>query len=760
MKSDQASELSKKTSKEASKAAFFALIAAMGMIANHIAGKATRDAVFLSIFDVEAIANMLMVASVTSLLAVFVVTRLIAKRGPQVVIPLAFFISGGLFLLEGLLVKVYPKVGAVSLYLHIATVGVVLISGFWSVINEKFDPLSAKKYVGRIAGGATVGGLLGGLLAERVAAMGESTLMIPILAGLHTLSGLMLMLASKGERQSAKESPVVKPPSGTSQKAWTDYLNVLKSPYLRNMGLLILLVTSSGTIIDYIMKDQAVLAYGKGDELLRFFALFYTGVGLASLVVQFTLTRWFLQRFGNAAAVSTVPGVLTFGGLIFVFLPGVATAVIARATEMFLRNSIYRSGYELLYTPVSKTEKRSGKMLVDVGVDRLADAVGGGLISLMIFLLAKSSVSTALAILAGLLGLAAYFVSRHLFKGYVGQLEKNLENQPDVDEEEIQQNAQRMVETMGAIKYDLSQYLSKDSIEKEIGPTLAPVVEFQEEISDPKLRDLQVLSGHDEAAIIDVLEHRGENLEPSAYPHLISLLAWDPVYEKVIQFLRARIGKIEGQLIDHLLDRDEDFVIRRRIPRVLQVSQSQRVIDGLLEATSDRRFEVRYQASAALQAIRHRNHQISFEKEFIYQAVLREIQQDRGVWSRQKVLDDIEERNASDQGVDKEVKKYIAVRAGRSMDYVFRLLSLIFPEKALMVAYHGLYTDDVMLRGTSLEYLNSILPDSIKEKLWPFFDEEYIAKTSFKSTEEIQRQLMETQHSVQVKLDQLRRESP
>ena len=46
----------------------------------------------------------------------------------------------------------------------LATFGAVLISGFWSVVNERFDPHTAKQVVGRIAAGATVGGLLGGVV--------------------------------------------------------------------------------------------------------------------------------------------------------------------------------------------------------------------------------------------------------------------------------------------------------------------------------------------------------------------------------------------------------------------------------------------------------------------------------------------------------------------------------------------------------------------------------------------------------------------
>ena len=51
--------------------------------------------------------------------------------------------------------------------------------------RERFDPRTAKRNFGQIAGGGTFGGLLGGLLAERVAVMFGVGAMLPVLAILN-----------------------------------------------------------------------------------------------------------------------------------------------------------------------------------------------------------------------------------------------------------------------------------------------------------------------------------------------------------------------------------------------------------------------------------------------------------------------------------------------------------------------------------------------------------------------------------------------
>ena len=82
----------------------------------------------------------------------------------------------------------------IAVCLHVAALGGVLISGFWSVVNERFDPRTAKRYVGRIAAGGTAGGLVGGLLAERISTLGEIGPMFPALAALHLVCAALILV--------------------------------------------------------------------------------------------------------------------------------------------------------------------------------------------------------------------------------------------------------------------------------------------------------------------------------------------------------------------------------------------------------------------------------------------------------------------------------------------------------------------------------------------------------------------------------------
>ena len=162
-----------------------AVATALAMIAYQVAGKATRDALFLSSFPVSALPAMTVASATFSVAMAFAASKALSRLGPARVVPLGFAGSALLLLVEWLLQASWPRQVAVALYLHFGALGALLVSGFWSFLNERYDPRSAKRALGRVAAGGTVGGLVGGLLADRVGSAFTVATMLPILAAIH-----------------------------------------------------------------------------------------------------------------------------------------------------------------------------------------------------------------------------------------------------------------------------------------------------------------------------------------------------------------------------------------------------------------------------------------------------------------------------------------------------------------------------------------------------------------------------------------------
>ena len=400
------------------KAAFIATAAAFVIIAFQIAAKSTRDALFLSNYDITVLPIMVMGASALSILVILATSRIMASLGPIKFVPLAFLTSAALLLVEWRILQQLPAVAAVLVYLHIAALGAVLISAFWSTVNERFDPRTAKKQMGRIAGGGALGGLIGGLLAERIGASLNLSLMLPVLSMLH-LACAGLMVGLRPSVATADSSDEVNPEDDLDIGMSSFHL-VARVPYLQNLALLVFLSTVSATLIDYVFKARTVAAYDQGEELIRFFAVFYTATGVLTFLVQISLSRLSLEKLGLGKTVGMHPATLGVGALGALLFPGLMSAGIARGSESILRSSLFRSAYELFFTPVPPGEKRRTKSIIDVGFDRFGDVVGGAAVRYILMVVPQMghSIILGLGILSASAGL---WVANRLQRGYVGE---------------------------------------------------------------------------------------------------------------------------------------------------------------------------------------------------------------------------------------------------------------------------------------------------------------------------------------------------
>ncbi|MGW8179757.1 MAG: Npt1/Npt2 family nucleotide transporter, partial [bacterium] len=646
---------------------------------------------------------------------------------------------------EWLLVVRIPKLGAIAIYCHIAAFGSILISGFWSMVNERFDPRSARRLIGKIGTGGTVGGVVGGLLAARASDTIEVQTLILLLALLHALCALLLFWLGSGDQVPAQRAP-----SKSDETPYRSGVRILsEQPYLRSLATLILLGTISAALIDYVFKARASDYMTRADSFLHFFAYYYTAVGIVSVVLQTGLSRLSLRKLGLAKTVGMLPAVVVLGSFGAVLVPQLVAAALARGAEAVIRNSLFRSAYEVLYTPVPTEEKRATKSIIDVGFERMGDILGGGITRLVLIVGAPLALSLML-FLALILASIGIYIARRLHQGYVAALERSLKQKAvelDIDEIEDKTTRQTVILTMAQtdlvpIKSALPKSSGGANLEKV--PTNQAV---RVQTLDPLLRSLADLRSGDPSKVRSVLRQDG-HVDPALVPSMIQLLAWDEVAREALMALRLTASTSTGQLIDALLNRRQEFAIRRRIPMVLSAEASQRSADGLLLGMEDRRFEVRVRCGRALARIHAQNSDIYLDPERVFDAAAREVAVDKGVWESYRLLDQFEEKEEGSFVEDKFVKE----RANRSLEHVFTILSLALAKEPLRIAYRGLHTNDKILRGTALEYLEIVLPETVRKNLWPFLEDERSKEPISKSRDEILAELMKSNQSIQLSL--------
>jgi hypothetical protein len=675
------------------------------LIAEQVASRAVRDTLFLTAFPARSLPYVMMAAAAVALASARAVSAALSRHAPARVVPPLALGSAVSLVLLWTTAAAFPRAAALLVYLHVAAFGGALVSGFWSIVNERFDPYTARRVVGGIGTGATAGGIAGGALAWVVArAALPVASMLLALALLHAAAGIVLARSFADRRGRAPEAV----PVGTAQ--------ALRAPFLRRIVLFALAGAVVEAIVDFLFKAESQALFAGGSALLGVMALFHTGMSVASFALQASAARASLAHLGIAGTAALRPLLTAASAAAGVAAPGFALALVARSSHEALTNSLYRSAYELLFTPLPEREKRRAKALVDVGVDKFGSLAGSAVVAAATVILPAGSHRALFALAAGF-SVAALALARPLHRGYVSTLERSLlEGRVRLDERDVVDPATRLTlahtghmerETLlrqiealreaegSAASRDVPPDTSADRSDggRETGPAGLPAAGGRTPVeaeSSPSLADDEVvetvraLRSRRLPAVRAALRRHHEP-PPVVVAAALPLLSADELFPDVLRALRRAAPRVTGQLVDALLDREGDALVRRRLARVLKGCPWPRAAEGLRAALDDPSYEMRAAAGAALAAMHETSAVVAIRRDEVLDLVRRELD--------------------SGQPVD------------RQLPQLFALLSLTLERQPLRIAWAAMTTDDRALRGTALEYLSNVLPDDVFTRL-------------------------------------------
>jgi ATP/ADP translocase len=698
-----------------------------------ILARAIRDALYLSTYDVETLPYIIVTVSVLSIPIVGLFARLLSQHSPRkVLMALMAVLAAGLALL-------WPFVGRseltgweiVAFYLWTALGTLLLTSGFWVVTSEYFAVRGAKRLFGLIGAGGTAGAMVAGnslLWLSRFGLPRLVLVLIGIIAVFFVIQSLLPPLRALDGQEAGERTK-------TSMRE--SFALTLKTPHLRTIAGIVFAVAVATTLLDYQFKDFAQSNFESGEGLASFFGAFYGWTGGISLGIQLLLVSRFLALAGVAWALAVLPMVLMLGSLGMLVVPSLYLITGLRGADASLRKSVYRSALEVIYVPVPPLVRRKTKTFIDSVVDSIGEGLGAAIIFLLVTLSGMQSRFLSIFIIA--LSAALIYLNRRMGKQYF-----------DTVRDQLQASGERAAAQAATVRLESRDLLSgtftrldlRSLIEEDLTPDDTdgkPDAKVTDEpVSDADAIRATLIS-QDLKAVARVLE---QNLEwqDDHIPSLARLLARDPLVDRVIVALLTAGDVAVPHLASQLRSESADFVIRRRIPRILARMGGAEADDALIAALSANRFEIRYRAAIALVRRRRRNMPTStrWDESLIWEAVRNEIGRGRAVWEMQKLLDDAEK--------DELVAERVGVRGELSLEHTFRLLSLVLEPEVVKSAFNGVLLDDERLKSFSLEYLEQVLPADVRKKLWPFIGDvsEYQREKSLRSLDDVVSDLIKT----------------
>ena len=487
-----------------------------------------------------------------------------------------------------------------------------------------------------------------------------------------------------------------------------------RAPYLATLALLVVLSAASAAIVDFLFK-QGVSAGKSREELQPFFAVFYMAIGALTFGAQ-TAAGSVIRTFGIGRSISTLPvGLSTATALTLLMRAWFPFIVITRSIEAVLRGSWFRSGYELLFVPMAPDEKRQTKTFLDVTCDRAGDALGALVVQVSLaaagaFALYSRHESSVLLLIVLLMAAAGIALSRRVDKLYIGVVASRLADQKGVDEVAVQS------ETGWTLLELPVELRAASAAAAPAAPvtTAAPL--------DPHMKRLADLRSGDRARVESALKGLTRP-DPVEVTQLLQLLAWDDLAPRVRLTLERVAASHIGLLGDTLTDRETDFAIRRRIPKILgnvtAADAASRALTALMAGLEDPRFEVRYQCARAMNRLMTRTTGLSVDRDRILAIVERELSVPIQVWQGHRLLDQGE---PSEDGV---LPPLETGSSHRNIEHVFALLATILPREPLQAAFRGIQSADPELRALTLEYFEGVLPPPVLARLWalPYFDD-------------------------------------
>ncbi|WP_404615643.1 NTP/NDP exchange transporter [Rhodanobacter hydrolyticus] len=254
-----------------------------------------------------------------------------------------------------------------------------VVSLFWSVMADIFSSERARRVFSLIALGGMAGAICGPLLTRLLVHwLGVAPLLV--VSALTLAAALVLLLHLSAHHEQARPGRSGGEAIGGS--LWAGVRELWSRPFLRYMALLMLFGDGVGTLAYALVADYAKLHFAGNVARTAFYNDLDLATNTLGALLQLTLTRWLLVRFGPGWGL-VLPSLVNVALLLTVMMVGhgsvavLGTTIPALAVMMVTtRGFAYgmtKPAVDALYTRVPRETRYKGKNFVETAVWRFGD---------------------------------------------------------------------------------------------------------------------------------------------------------------------------------------------------------------------------------------------------------------------------------------------------------------------------------------------------------------------------------------------------
>lgn len=251
-----------------------------------------------------------------------------------------------------------------------------VVSVFWALMVDVYDSEQSKRLFGFIAAGATLGGIAGSSITASLAKEVSPVYLLFISAALIELAVFGVRRLSKLSQALHRQPAIRSDEAPIGGSVFSGITHALKSPYLINVSVYVLLFTITSTFLYFQQAEIARQSFADRGARTAFFARIDLWVNILTLGAQLFLTHRLLRSVGVAATLAILPALSILGFGTLASMPTIAVLVAYQVLRRAGNFAFARPTREVLFTVLPREDKYKAKSFIDTVVYRLGDQIG------------------------------------------------------------------------------------------------------------------------------------------------------------------------------------------------------------------------------------------------------------------------------------------------------------------------------------------------------------------------------------------------
>ena len=249
-----------------------------------------------------------------------------------------------------------------------------VVAVFWSFMADLLDADQAYRLFPVIALGGSLGAIAGSALTNRfVYLIGVPSLLV-VSAALLGVAIMCIFWLLRWSRRYPVVGDIDRNQRVIGGSMLAGAIGTLRSPFLRQMALLMVLGDCFGTVINALLADYSHVTYTTPEARVQFASSIDFGSNSLQIVLQLTLARELMIRRGPhyAIALDGLLKALIVIGLIIVGAPWIAAVAVVTRASLY---GMFKPAADSLYTRVDAEVRYKGKDFIDTAVWRFGDVI-------------------------------------------------------------------------------------------------------------------------------------------------------------------------------------------------------------------------------------------------------------------------------------------------------------------------------------------------------------------------------------------------